>query len=823
MASWLTDDEWESLMRAMVEGRYQLLLGAGASADANGPMGSPMTGWTLAAEMARDFGIPGDPEGKLQQVFSLARQRGNATTGENLTDYLRNRYWNCSAPAWYRDIVSIPWKYIWTLNIDDVVEHAYRTSFKDDAVQRLVSVNWTDAHRVPSAEQVTLVHLHGVAASSAPDNYIFDISSYLLAATERHRWHNIFADRYADTPTIILGARLSGEIDLETILEKGRLSADGPPSIIVLRTISEFDEARFRGWNLIPVQAGASEFMKEVRSRWASYAARVTATPEGSPQLISPNALAFLNQWERLEPYDDRTLDRHHDFYAGHEPEYTDIVHELDAFRDARTSLIDQMAHTSPQQLVVVSGPPFSGKSTTAMRLVRDCASAGWQTYRLDPERRPNIDAILWWARNFPRTVLFVDGVADFAPDFRVLVDRAIEASVPVHLVMVERSSRMKEVERELASLPSYTEVSIESTLSSNEVDRLIEKLARPGRLGVLVHEGSAERRRYFLADHGGELFSAMSGLSEGEGFVERVRRRYLQLASKTQRTAFHATAITSALGYGLPFGLCMATSGLTPKELDLALRDDPDFSEVVTVRRARLYPRHRVFGSYMLESAFSDEQNFEVTQSLALNLAPDLSVAAIRARTEIYRLARQLLDYQILGKWIGQSNLERWYSSLQEVFEWNARFWEQRALAASHDGRHAAAASWAEKAVGKHRDALALNTLAVVLFRKALEEKRAESDLIDGYLEAVAMLQEARAMARHDSEYPFVTFFQYTLEWSRRRSTAGLPLHPDIVRRWNDWWQSALNAEVFAGQRGQATLRDWQRKWLELSVSQAR
>jgi hypothetical protein len=818
MARWISDENWDALMAGLVEGRYQLLLGAGASRNATGPLGPPMTGWELAQSMAQDFGIPGKPDGKLRQVFSMARHRQSAS-GSDVMAYLRERYTNCTPPDWHRDLVSIPWRYIWSLNIDDVIENAYR-SFGEDAIQRLASVSWTDPHRVPTPDEVILVHLHGKATATNPDALVFDVSTYLLAASSRHRWHSIFADRYADTPTIILGARMSEEVDLEAVLDRGRLSdPGGPPSLIVLRTIDEFDRERFRSWNLIPVEATIADFLAELRANWADYAAGVANTPEASPELISPNALAFLNQWIRIEPATEMRVDRYHDFYGGHEPEYLDVVNDLDAHRDIRPELLGIMADEHPQHALVISGPPFAGKSTSAMRLVRDMAQAGWQAYRLDPEFRPSVDAALWWLRRFPRTVLFADGVADFAPDLSGLLGRTVELSVPLHFVGVERGSRMKEIEREFGDTPGYKQVPLMSILSRPEVDRVLAKLTKPGRLGRVVGRSQGGQRRYFLREHGGELFSALSELEGAEGFLERVRRKYSRLDSAEKRTAFHAVALTGALGYGLPFGLCMVVSGLTPVELDTALQQNADFAEVIAVRRSRMYPRHRVFGSYMLQSAFSKAENFHVTQRLAEALAPDLSVAAIRIRSYAYRIARQLLDYKILGDWIGLSELERWYSSIQELFEWNARFWEQRALAASHDSRHAPAVSWAMKAVDVHRDALTLNTLAVILLRKSLDEHEPENGSLEGYLEATALLQEARIVADRSTEYPYTTFFEYTLAWTQRVVDAGLDVPPEVIQRWNDWWYAASTLLEFVGPNAQATLREWQRRWLSVAT----
>lgn len=811
----MSDEQWDSVMRAITESKYQLLLGAGASLDSEGPLGRLPGGWDLAQEMATAFSLPGDPRGNLRQVFSMARSRVTAD-GQTVLTYMTDRFANCTAPSWYADLVSIPWRYIWSLNIDDSVENAYNTQFTDHTAKELISVSWTDSHRVPKGNQVVLVHLHGVAWAKKTDDLVFDISSYLYAVTQRHRWHNIFADSYLETPTIILGASLNDEIDLENVLEKGRVQGGSEPSIIVMPTIDDFDKERFRGWGLIPVEATAEEFLAKVRASWPMYFQQAEVSAD-NPSRINPNVLSFLSQWHPIHTGAEYRFDDRHDFYAGHEPLYSDILRDLDSHRALTDNVLLEALSDEQQKVVCLTGSAFTGKSTIALRVARKLAEQNWTPYLLDPELRPSHEATLWWLRQQPRTLLVVEGAADFASDLADMALRAKERGIPFRLLAVERRSRAREVRRSFTGV-GFTDAEVSDKLKNTEIEALIWQLKGNGRLGIVADISHTEQVKYFTQKHRSNLFSAMSNLEEADGFRTRLRTGYSRLKSDTERAVFQAVCITSAIGYGLPIGAAASVCGLPASELNVLLHSESVLGDFIRVAGGRLHPRHRAFASYMLESAFSAQENYDVTLRLAQHYGVQISPEAIASRTFAYRMVRQLLDHELLTGWLGAEHLDAWYEALQGTYGWNARYWEQRALGASKRGRHAPASSWARQAIVQRRDAFALNTLATVLFRRYLAEDGPEHNKTENLLEVTAYLEEARAMAAEDSEYPYITFFRYTLNWAERAKKANGAIDRQIVRRWNDWMHLVNTSPITRSPEVRDQLQSFRRRWLMLA-----
>ena len=75
-------------------------------------------------------------------------------------------------------------------------------------------------------------------------------------------------------------------------------------------------------------------------------------------------------------------------------------------------------------------------------------------------------------------------------------------------------------------------------------------------------------------------------------------------------------------------------------------------------------------------------------TQRLALTVAPHIDIDAIRRLTRPYRLFRRLMDQETVMRLLGPQNGRALYELTQDSCDWNARYWEQRALFESELGQ---------------------------------------------------------------------------------------------------------------------------------------
>ncbi|MDG4838302.1 SIR2 family protein [Micromonospora sp. WMMD967] len=799
----LGQDHLDAFMRGLVRRRYHALLGAGASFGGTSSDGRYLPGAEgLATELQDAFALPPIGAAGLRRLYAGAKGK-TTTSGVSLDAYLKARFSNTTPPDWMECFAQVPWEQIWTLNIDDCVEVAY-TKWSQIARQSAVSISWTEQHRTPRAtlDETLVIHLHGKASKAHRDpEIVFDIAGYVNATLAQHRWHRIFGDVYPAKPFIIIGASLDSEFDLQVVLEQGRYSTpDGHPSVIVSKDIDAFQADEYRRYGLIPIASAADEFFSSVLEILPQYLAELTHE-EASAATDHPREIfTFLNQWQRLEsapPGPNR--DRRHDFYAGHSPEWRDILLSLPSERDRHTATVDRSLEDlkhGEHMILLISGDPFTGKSTFLLSIASEINSRGYEPYLYAGEEAIDIHSAAWWLQRYPRSVLLIDDASDFAHDIEKLNVRLDGTPIALRAILTERASRARHIDNVLAAIP-HDNLELNRRLSVGEVSRLIDKLTEKKRLGSLTGKAKTEQRRYFEG-HKRELFSSMAELEHGRGFVSRIKDEYAAIADAGAQRLLGVIAIVGNLGYELPAPLVKAISGRTPLEAE-AMVSVGELADLVAIRNRRgFHLRHRILGTLLVEHCLDPEERFELAKSLAIALAPHVSRSAITANTVHYRITRALMTAQNLKRFLG-SNIDvvlDWYDAVEAGFEWNARFWEQRALAAADAGYFEPAYSWAREAVARHEDSFTLNTVGTVLMQRAASEALGGQWPTDSFELAESALAQARDLEGAVSEYPYETFFRYferlvTLVEERDRA-----LNEQLRNVWMNWHSRVLSLE---------------------------
>lgn len=194
----LDESQWRDLLEGLALAEYSLVLGAGASMGCKNGLGEALlSGVGLRDRLLDHYKIPGGRDQTLRQVYDVALGESRSRNVPPPAEVVRPWFTGCSVADWYAHLVTIPWRVIWNLNIDDVASNAYRKVFRGRARQELRVAAWEDAwtaQRDPM-DQVRMVHLHGAATSR---NLVFGSLDYLAAAASGGAAHAIFSDEWAD-------------------------------------------------------------------------------------------------------------------------------------------------------------------------------------------------------------------------------------------------------------------------------------------------------------------------------------------------------------------------------------------------------------------------------------------------------------------------------------------------------------------------------------------------------------------------------------------------------------------------------------------------
>ena len=803
------------LIKRVAEGvfrrEYSLLLGAGASLGAIGGNGEPLpSGPELLDQLVSDFAI--ETEGQaisLRRAYEAAKRKDP----EKLEAVIRGQFTHCK-PSWQSLLAQFQWHRVWTLNIDDVIETVLRS--QGISCDRF---NWTSAFRDSSRSECQVVHLHGFAKNPEDDglgsSLVFSMAEYATTLMDARAWHRVFADEFTDHPFIVLGASLSEEFDLQPALSKtAATSTWGFPSVIVLKEVNSLERDELEALGLTVVEASAHEFMARVQEETERHARQLGGL---YGQFIDAKAARFLQQFidlRRFEPHSDKSS---RGFYLGFEPQWKNILDDDDAELKTTEAAFAAMRNESEieehrQQIHILTGIAGTGKSTGLLRVARHFIASGSPTFLFRGEEDLDIAATIHWLKRMPRTVLVFDNCAEFADSFDELAVKCESEEVRLLALGAERTSRRSFLAQKIAArfLCLWNEYQYRG-LTDVDIDSLLDKLSDRRRLGRITRWNRTSQEAYFTKTAARRLFEGMANLEGGQGFRTRIKKEFEEIEDPQMQRLYAAACVAYELGYPLPMGVAVQVSGMGAIELaELGSREGQD---LLLVAERGVRPSHRITASLVVAAALSPEMRFEAMERLAFALAPHTDSRAIVERTRPYRLLRRLMDQETVKRLLRPDEGRRLYEIMEGPYDWNGRFWEQRALFESDLGNHAQARSYAEHSISIHRHPFAFNTLGTILGRIAMRDGDAEV-----LRESIVCLEYSRDERRWDpSEHPYVTFFSTIVRFGEVWGLGAIPA--SIQEAATEWFERARRSSLFSAPSENERFLGFRKRWLELPL----
>lgn len=784
---------FDRVVAGVQEGRYHLLLGAGASNGVTNPSGRLL----MAADLERRL----ITELEVQPVGPIGLPRAYEATvdalgTEGALSLLRHLYSGCEPLEWHRKLPLVPWEAIWSFNIDDVIEESYDR--QTARVQRALPMTWRERPRPygGSTDEVAIIHLHGFVGRTGPGHadLVFSRSDYHQAvhASSQTNWQTTFRGDYSAQPFIIVGARLHDEWDLIEVLQGGNDSSTfGTPSLVVLPEMDDFTRREYIRWGLTPVEATAEEFLEHLVGAVSSQGA-----------LIGPYTSRYLERSLvalRLDDPHDRP--RGHDFYVGHEPWWPDVLEDLDAtptwVNDLAGDIGSPDDFANQQRLFLVHGPAFSGKSTALLRLAKLLAQRGWDPYILTGYERLNPAEVLTFFADRPHGMLLVDGLAGDIAEVSELLALAKNASGRMLVVGVERDMYLEHLRR---SAPAKLTVGLETTVFVQPTAGLwagiVDKRDRHARLGVLEGKCKRDTDLHFVRSSRA-LFTALASLEDAQGFIDRGVGAYAA-TPESMRNVFAVVALLSR--YRLPAPLSAVAAAADVSVREIVRHCEPGGLLTDWIRPSKrevgaIELRHRYLGELITSSRCESDHVIglsDLSYEVCVACSSRVSIEAIRRKTLDYRIVRELMDLETVRRLLRTDRVDDWYRRLEPHYRWNARYWEQRALGLTDE--LARASSYARRAVDKSQDPFTLNTLGTVLMRRATGSDEGLDLLtrLSYWAEGLDALASSTDLAHGEFEHPFMTFFGYSQRLLPELPTMGVDWARRLEGAFRHWYDDA-------------------------------
>ena len=668
-------------------------------------------------------------------------------TPEEIEKHLTNPYSNCKSGQTVKKITEFIWKTIYSFNIDDALENAYETHPRRR--QRGDSVNFDEAYRTSSnRSHVPIIHLHGFTRKSE-SGYVFSVSEYSRVTRGLNPWMHVLSELLASEPFIIAGTSLN-ESDLEYYLSARTTSSirtNRGPSILVEPFPDPIAENLCARHGFILVRAKFADFLNWLVSQ--------IGHPPTVNQLTVPSIeglftksfrpdsqVEFFSSFELVKHASSNPDGEISPFFYGKHPRWSDLESNLDLPTDSERRLSAQIRnhledHKSRLKFFLLFSGSGSGKTTTTRRIAYDLAREGRSIFNLTGKLALDTENTRLALSSLTKpTAIFIDNVADHASAIMAMLgDLAL--NIPVCFVCSDRDYRQDHVDRVLGDL-SLEYFSLDEW-DQNLLQDLIEKFRKSGLVGSPEALRTPSKFANLLI--GDPVAIAGCRILNNFKPLDIIVKSLWNDANQPSRNSYALAALAEYCysgGINYPILERSQQNNGLKDQLSLAVPLPLTFSEDGDY----VLPLHPTVGERLLKY-LSREQNLlllELFKQLAIALAPYVNRKTMIDRTPEARLAGRLFNAERVVKPLLKDQASVFYQLTQESWQWNSRYWEQRAILTQStdlDG----AIQYARHAVAIEEHPYPKTTLASLLVKK-LSSLRIPDDTV--YEELCELLKSA-------------------------------------------------------------------------------
>ena len=389
--------DFDFLLERMKQNHPVLLLGAGFSYGATNGVNEPLPlGSKLADMIYTHFFVDGDTSSIDSSILDEIYNK--KTDLKELCNYLRllkktdernhllRRTFRDCKPAtdgFHAYLTKYPWEYIFTLNIDDLVENVYRGQ-QPISVWDLNNPNGNNRN-----SNVNLIKLHG--SVDAPDKgYIFDNSEYRDFTVSSNCLLREFAHQALQHDLVLVGTEFQ-EDDLETILdiyETSGYSREPYYRFFVSPSISGKLKLQIQNSdNDVWIKGDTKTFLERLN--------RNIIVPGEGKAFLKEKGAVFLEEISRSTPSS-------FELYKGMETVYPDFFHDADIYPKELNQWKTEILSAKNHLLIAFYGDSYVGKSCFAKRLLVELFNEGFISLQMNRFDEKVSDLLISYLQSLP-------------------------------------------------------------------------------------------------------------------------------------------------------------------------------------------------------------------------------------------------------------------------------------------------------------------------------------------------------------------------------------------------------------------------------------
>ncbi len=461
--------------------------------------------------------------------------------------YLTRRFSGCQcAPNDYHMLLKhYPWRHIYTLNIDDLVEYIYSAVQKRE--QPLVHVKQHSS--LDSNTALELFKPHG-SVKRKDLGYIFDTDEYhdLIATPNWAMKH--FTELFLSNDVVFLGTEFQEE-DFQIMISQSLklVEINNPYHYFFVspeiknRRINRMVEKES---NLHIINWTTEKFLNTIKNK-------VVDLDDKRRKMRDYGMVFYDEKYEEAKKEMPRYLS---ELYLGAQPRPIDFFKDLDIVRPNMKDIAKDIARNGGCQLLTIAGISYVGKTCSAIRVGVDLIKEG---YVFSIFNRGNLDAstyrkyVLEFLASQPdgkKIAIMAEDIAYYYKQIKLILEECpnnIES-----LVYICTSNKQDHDAKRylLDTCPGLTELVItEKTDDSAMAAAIYDKLNEQHHLNKLLGYGDSRKSRIQYIRQLNDLIEVLYVAQEGRGFISHFSQWVESRPNNANREGFLILCNLSRLG----------------------------------------------------------------------------------------------------------------------------------------------------------------------------------------------------------------------------------------------------------------------------------
>ncbi|MHB1175960.1 MAG: P-loop NTPase [Sulfuriferula sp.] len=778
------------------KGEISLLLGAGFSLGNITETGSGIpSGDGLRDMLLKKAGTKAGARTSLKDAYLFASRKI-----PEFQDFLAKCFTVQTAKPWQEKMFKYVWSRIYTTNIDNVLEIAFKQAKSKGILGAEFSFfNFTEPQLASSSiGTVPVVSIHGSIKKLA-DGFIFSNFEYANAGSRTLDWHNELAAKIMVGGLVVIGNQLD-EADIDSHLAArlrlyGEIS--GGQNWIVMPSPDEIKRENYIAAGFDVIDATAEEFFESIFSNLTARSIDEIiqdTVPASKTARVNLKARSWfkeafcpvLTELDRVSK--SVGILRH--FMTGVDPDWFYISNSAHAATSRISELIKLLgiamkAQTDGVSIINVVGPSGSGKTTTIRAALYELIKTYPYVYEYESANGIDVDLLFEIVSAFSgKSVIVFYSAAEYYYAVNAIANRLRDKKKPHCLFILEdRAKDYKKNERQLEDCKDISSQFEMGRLIVNDAISIALKIDEHGLTYEGFSEFSIEKRANIIVDkergYGGDLLSTLFSLTTHENFEQKIYLDYHSVEGVLPHRILDVAAIMNTLGFQIPIKYVAGFLQTSVEQIVSCL--NADLLDIVLCPAGKLNCRHRVIAEYYFDNCISGHGSVEFIMGILEYISRQFSIEDIKYHPIAYQIYKKIISFNFLyDKYFQEGSrridTEKTYHEAQKVYGKDGVFW-------LHFGRFYRKIGELDNAIDCFRTGLIhYNSFQTRhSLGTALVDKYIESGCTDesAYEEGVALLETERLGRGNSDAYPTSTLCDLLL-----KILSINPSHKDASRR---------------------------------------